>query len=60
MKVLVDAHLPFALCSLQVRTGNLGRRELVGLFERNLDEVLKALETSTLVEMDRGSVRAVL
>ena len=45
---------------LQVRTGNLGRRELVGLFERNLDEVLKALETSTLVEMDRGSVRAVL
>jgi predicted nuclease of predicted toxin-antitoxin system len=49
---------PFKL--LQVRTGNLGRRELVGLFERNLDELLNALETSTLVEMDRGSVRAVL
>ncbi|MEX1117925.1 MAG: DUF5615 family PIN-like protein [Terrimicrobiaceae bacterium] len=49
---------PFKL--LQVRTGNLGKAELVSLFERNLSQILTALESNSLVEMDRQAIRAIL
>ena len=41
---------------LLVRTGNIGTRELRALFERNLPTVLAALQTHSLVELDRQSV----
>ena len=44
---------------LLVRTGNIGVRELCELFHRNLPNLLTALGTHSLVEVDRESVRAV-
>lgn len=43
-----------------VRTGNLGRKELLALWERHLNEILEALQTHTLVEIDRAAVRPIL
>ena len=42
-----------------VRTGNIGRRDLCDLIERNLAAILAALDSHTLVEIDRHSVRPV-
>ena len=42
-----------------VRTGNLRARELRQLFERQLPAILQALETNSLVELDRTSVQVV-
>lgn len=44
---------------LLVRTGNIRTRELKALFERHLPEIITALEQSSLVELDRQSVRVV-
>lgn len=44
---------------LLVRTGNIGRRELCELIGRNLPEIVSALQTHTLVELDRKSVTPV-
>lgn len=41
-----------------VRTGNIGKRQLVTLFETQLDVILRSLETGTLVEVHRTSVEA--
>lgn len=49
---------PFKL--LLVRTGNIGVRDLKALFERHLPEIIAALETNTLVEVDLQRVRVVL
>jgi predicted nuclease of predicted toxin-antitoxin system len=48
---------PFKL--VMVRTGNLGRKNLVALFTRHLDEVIGLLQENTLVEIDRVAVRTV-
>ena len=49
---------PFKL--LLVRTGNLDRKSLVTLFERNLDEIIRLLTDNTLVELDYISVKAIV
>ena len=48
---------PFKL--VLVRTGNIGTRELAALFERHLGEIVSALETHSLIELDRTKVRIV-
>ena len=40
-----------------VRTGNIGVRDLCALFEADLPTMISALEDSTLIEIDRRSVR---
>jgi len=45
---------------LLVRTGNLRTRELKALFEAHLGEIIRALETNSLVELHRSSVRIVV
>jgi predicted nuclease of predicted toxin-antitoxin system len=44
---------------LLVRTGNIRTRDLKALFERNLPEIIAALELNSLVELDRQTVRVV-
>lgn len=44
---------------LLVRTGNIGTRELKAIFTRNLPAILAALQTHTLVELDRNTVTPV-
>jgi predicted nuclease of predicted toxin-antitoxin system len=44
---------------LLVRTGNARTRDLTALFARHLDEILAALDTHTLVELDWHSVRPI-
>ena len=44
---------------LLVRTGNIGTRELKAIFTRNLPAILTAMESHTLVEIDRDAVRPV-
>jgi predicted nuclease of predicted toxin-antitoxin system len=44
---------------LLVRTGNIRTRELEELFQRQLPAIVQALETHSLVELDRSSVQAV-
>jgi len=51
---LVSKH-PWKL--LLVRTGNLGGDELVAVVVRHLADIVSALETSDLVELDRQQVR---
>lgn len=43
---------------IMIRTGNIGKIELVTLFEKQLDIVLRLLESGTLVEVNRTSVQA--
>ena len=45
---------------LLVRAGNLRTRDLKALFEAHLGEITRALETNSLVELDRSSVRIVV
>ena len=45
---------------LLVRTGNIRTRELRQLFEQRLPAIIIALEQSSLVELDRGTVRAIV
>ena len=47
---------PFKL--LLIRTGNLRARDLVILVQSELSAIVEALESHTLVEIDRASVRA--
>jgi len=42
---------------LLVRTDNIRARELKQLFERQLPAIVQALETHSLVELDRSSVQ---
>jgi predicted nuclease of predicted toxin-antitoxin system len=42
-----------------VRTGNIGARDLVALFERNLPVLLAALADNTIVELDREAVQVI-
>ena len=44
---------------LLVRTGNIRTRELKELFVRQLPAIVQALETHSLVELDRTSVQVV-
>jgi len=44
---------------LLVRTGNIRTRELKELFQRQLPAIVHALESHSLVELDRSSVQAV-
>jgi len=44
---------------LLVKTGNISTRDLQALFERNLPAIQAALETHTLVELDRFAVTPV-
>ena len=44
---------------LLVRTGNIRTRELKELFQRQLPAIVQALETHSLVELDRISVQVV-
>ena len=44
---------------LLVRTGNIRTRELKELFGRQLAAIVQALETHSLVELDRSSVQVV-
>jgi predicted nuclease of predicted toxin-antitoxin system len=44
---------------LLIRTGNLRARELVMLIQRQLPAIVEALESHTLVEIDRSTVRGV-
>lgn len=44
---------------LLVRTGNIRTRELNDLFERQLPAIVRALETNSLVELDRASVQVI-
>jgi len=45
---------------LLVKTGNLSTRDLCALLERNLPAIENALQTHTLVEIDRLAVTPVL
>jgi predicted nuclease of predicted toxin-antitoxin system len=42
---------------LLVRVGNCGTRELEALFRKHLPRVIEALDTHSLVELDRQSVQ---
>jgi predicted nuclease of predicted toxin-antitoxin system len=44
---------------LLVRTGNIRNRDLRSLFERHLSAIVAALEQSTLVDLDRTSVKVI-
>jgi predicted nuclease of predicted toxin-antitoxin system len=44
---------------LLVCTGNLGVRDMLNLFRRQLPTILAALERNTLVELHRAEVRAI-
>ena len=44
---------------LLVRTGNIGTRELGAVFQRNLSPIIEALESNSLVELERDSVNIV-
>ena len=44
---------------LLVRTGNIRVRELTELFRRQLPAIVDALETHSLVELDRTSIQVV-
>lgn len=44
---------------LLVRTGNIGARDLRALFDRNLPAISAALQTHSLVELDRQTVTPV-
>lgn len=44
---------------LLIRTGNIRTRDLRSLFERHLAEVISALETNSLVELDHLQVQVV-
>jgi predicted nuclease of predicted toxin-antitoxin system len=45
---------------LLVRTGNISMRDLCALFERNLAAIETALQSHTLVEIDRAAVTPVM
>ena len=42
-----------------MRTGNIGARELKAIFTRNMPAILTALQSHTLVELDRETVTPV-
>ena len=44
---------------LLVKTGNMSVRDLCSLLERNIDDVIGALETHSLVEIDKAKVTSV-
>ena len=44
---------------LLVRTGNIRTHELLDLFQRQLPTIVEALESHSLVELDRTSVQVV-
>ena len=44
---------------LLVRTGNIRTREIRQLFQQRLPEIILALETNPLVELDRSAVQIV-
>ncbi len=44
---------------LLIRTGNIGVRSLKELFERNLPQIVKALDQNSLVELDRAKVSVI-
>ena len=44
---------------LLVRTGNVGVRDLISLFQQHLPDIVKALEINSLVELDRSAVRII-
>lgn len=48
---------PFKL--VLIRTGNLGKKDLMSLFARHLDAVLELLRDNTLVELDHATAKAV-
>jgi predicted nuclease of predicted toxin-antitoxin system len=45
---------------LLVRTGNIGTKDFITLFQRHLPAILDALEGHSLVELDRQSVKGVV
>lgn len=45
---------------LLIRTGNIGVRDLCDLFRRHLAVIIRALETSSLVELDRSEMRIIV
>ena len=45
---------PHKLCLLS--TGNIGNRELEGLFRNNLEQIVSALDTHDFIELDRTSL----
>jgi predicted nuclease of predicted toxin-antitoxin system len=47
-------HEPYKL--LLVATGNISNRELERLFQDNLEEIVKAIETCDFVEFDRTTL----
>ena len=49
--------MPYKL--VLVRTGNIRTRDLTGLFERHLPAILAALESHSLVELNREAVQPV-
>ncbi len=44
---------------LMVTTGNTSRRDLVGLIERHLPEIIAALASHTLIQVDHSTVRPI-
>jgi predicted nuclease of predicted toxin-antitoxin system len=44
---------------LLIKTGNISRRDLIDLFERNLPAIEAALKSHCLLEIDRIAVRPV-
>jgi len=50
-------HKPWKL--LLIRTGNMSTRDLKRLFQRHLSAIIGLLETNSVVELHRQSVRAV-
>lgn len=44
---------------LLIKTGNISRRDLIDLFERNLPAIEAALKSHSLLEIDRIAVRPV-
>ncbi len=47
-------HAPHKL--LLIATGDISNAELAGLFEDNIDDIVRALETSDFVELGRYSL----
>ncbi len=45
---------------LLIRTGNMRIRDFLDLFEKHLPAVIEALESNSLVELDRSAIRIVV
>lgn len=58
MKFLVDAHLPRRLCAMLAQRGHDAKHTL-DLPAGNLPAIEAALQTHTLVELDRSAVTPV-